>query len=128
MVIVDTSIIIDHLRQPEKVITPLMNVTHRVSRENLALSVISVQELFTGQSCRDPREYERLIETISPLHILSYTFDTAQRAGELMRDSRRSLEFADAAIAACAIINGASLYTLNTKDFIDIPGLDLYRL
>lgn len=29
----------------------------------------------------------------------------------------------DIAIAACAIANGASLWTLNPDDFADIPGL-----
>lgn len=32
----------------------------------------------------------------------------------------------DLAIAACAIIHGAKLWTLNPKDFRDIPGLALY--
>lgn len=34
----------------------------------------------------------------------------------------------DIAIAACAIVRQASLWTLNTRDFADIPGLELYRL
>ncbi len=34
---------------------------------------------------------------------------------------------ADIAIAACAIDNGAAVWTLNPKDFEDIPGLMLYR-
>ncbi len=45
-----------------------------------------------------------------------------------MRDSKTPIQFADAAIAATAIINGAELYTLNKKDFEKIPGLLLYRL
>jgi predicted nucleic acid-binding protein len=31
-------------------------------------------------------------------------------------------------IAACAIVRGAALWTLNPRDFDDIPGLKLYRL
>ena len=32
----------------------------------------------------------------------------------------------DIAIAACALTQGASLWTLNHDDFHDIPGLDLH--
>jgi len=40
----------------------------------------------------------------------------------LRRPRRREI---DLAIAACAIIQRASLWTLNPRDFSDIPGLDL---
>jgi predicted nucleic acid-binding protein len=31
----------------------------------------------------------------------------------------------DLAIAACAIVHGAALWTLNPQDFKDVPGLEL---
>ena len=34
----------------------------------------------------------------------------------------------DLAIAACAVARGASLWTLNAKDFADVPGLRLVDL
>ena len=33
---------------------------------------------------------------------------------------------ADLAVAACALSNGASIWTLNPKDFEDLPGLTLF--
>jgi predicted nucleic acid-binding protein len=33
----------------------------------------------------------------------------------------------DLAIAACAIVSGAALWTLNTDDFDDVPQLSLYE-
>jgi predicted nucleic acid-binding protein len=33
----------------------------------------------------------------------------------------------DLAVAACAIANGAALWTLNTRDFEDIPTLNLWK-
>jgi predicted nucleic acid-binding protein len=37
------------------------------------------------------------------------------------------LEFADALIAATAILHNVELYTLNRKDFVFIPSLRLYE-
>lgn len=34
----------------------------------------------------------------------------------------------DLAIAACALVRGAHLWTLNPHDFADVPGIRLYRL
>jgi predicted nucleic acid-binding protein len=39
----------------------------------------------------------------------------------------RQREF-DLAVAACALTSGAALWTLDTDDFLDIPGLSLFRL
>jgi predicted nucleic acid-binding protein len=36
----------------------------------------------------------------------------------------RQREF-DLGVAACALANGAGLWTLNARDYRDIPGLDL---
>ena len=66
-----------------------------------------------------------MLATISPLAILPYTFETAQLAGELSRDLNRPMTIADAAIAATVLLNGASLATLNSKDFVNIEGLEL---
>ncbi len=52
--------------------------------------------------------------------------DEAALAAALYRDLARPRgREIDLVIAACAIANGASLWTLNQKDFSDIPGLTL---
>lgn len=128
MVVLDTSIIIDHLRQPAGAETVLKRIIRTRAERNLALAVISVQELYAGASSRDQVRSEYIVATIAPLRILPYTYEVAELAGELMRDSRQPPTFADAAIAATAIVNDASLATLNTKDFRSIPDLKLYKL
>jgi predicted nucleic acid-binding protein len=51
-----------------------------------------------------------------------------ETAAALYRQVRRARQrHADLAIAACAIEHGAKLWTLNGKDFADVPGLGLYR-
>src|SRR5262249_2274164 len=53
----------------------------------------------------------------------------AAMAAELYRavPRARQREF-DLAVAACALANGAALWTLNSEDFLDIPGLELLRV
>lgn len=127
MVILDTSIIIDHLRQKTSKDTHLMRIAKLKPKEVLGLSVVSIQELYEGQSSRNKKQEEYLLATITPLRILAYTYEIAQLAGEIARDLSRSIEFADAAVAATTIIYGAKLFTLNKKDFAEIKDLELYE-
>lgn len=128
MVILDTSVIIDHLRLHDRKQTYLSHLIETVSREQLAVSVISIQELFRGMSTKNPDKLKVLVTLLASLNILPYTFEIAQRAGEIGRDLLQVIEFADAAIAATAIIHNAKLVTLNQKDFAEIPNLELYGL
>ena len=127
MVVIDTNIIIDHLRQDSEQDSHFMRIVRRIPKEELLLSVITIQELFEGKSTKDPRKEEYLLMTITPLKIVPYTFEMAQRAGEIARDLRRPIELADAAIAATALITGASLFTLNKKDFQSIEELEFFE-
>jgi len=125
MVILDTNIIIDHLRQSGKGKTALMKFVSDQPKEKLSLSVISVQELYEGRSTKSEKEEQLLLATISPLRILPYTYKIAKLAGTIARDLDRPIELADAAIAATAVANGADLLTLNQKDLENIPDLKL---
>lgn len=125
MVVLDTSIIIDHLRQFSKKKSSLDKINKKFSKKNLALSMISVQELYTGLSTKDETAENLLLATISPLIILPFTYEIAKLSGQIQRDSADSIGFADAAIAATTVLNGASLLTLNKKDFQNTKELEL---
>jgi predicted nucleic acid-binding protein len=77
------------------------------------------------RSTKQKRKREELLVTLSPLVILPYTESVARRAGEIARDATRPLQFADAAIAATAIMHKANIATFNRKDFYHIPGITL---
>jgi len=128
MVILDTNIIIDHLRYSKTGESMLLRLVKQIPKEELAISVLSVQELYEGISTRDKQKEEYLLTTISPLKVLSYSYEVAQLAGEIARDLKRPIEFVDVAIAATTIINGGELLTLNLKDFALIDNLRLYKL
>lgn len=124
MVIFDTNIIIEHLRTKAKK-SLATQFAEKYPKEVLTLSTVSVQELYEGKSSRERQKELALLSVISPLKILPYTFETAILAGKIARDLKRPIELADAAIAATAIINKASLLTKNKKDFQGIRDLIL---
>lgn len=124
VVLLDTNIIIDHLRQPpEKSV--LARINKKIPYQNLRLSMITIQELYSGNSTLSSQKEQVLLSVIAPFEVLPYTYEVAQRAGMLFRDFNRPIHFADAAIAATAIINHIPLFTLNQKDFSNIPELVL---
>jgi len=128
MVILDTNIIIDHLRQSPNKETYLKTLVKKYKEHNLVISIITVQEIYEGKSTKETENEEKFLATISHLKILPYTFEIAQLAGQIARDLRRAIELADAAISATAIVNGYDLATLNKKDFLGIKDLDFLEL
>ena len=123
MVILDTNIIIDHLRQAPQKMSVLDKIHRQNTQRQLALSTISIQELYVGASTRNEKAEQLLLATLGPLKILPYTYEVAQLAGEIARDLNRPIELAEAAIAATAIVNNAHLLTQNIKDFLGINKL-----
>lgn len=121
MVILDTCIIIDHLRK--KTLSKLIAIAKTLPKEQLAISLITIQELYEGQSTLLPEKEKDLLATISPLKILPYTYEIAKLAGKIARDLPHNIEFADSAIGATCLSYQASLYTLNKKHFSKIPDL-----
>ncbi|MBA2303144.1 MAG: type II toxin-antitoxin system VapC family toxin [Acidobacteria bacterium] len=78
---------------------------------------------------RGPRSPQELAsrQTLFPDHaVFPFGLDEAVLAADLYRQmARPRRREIDIAIAACALTNSAALWTLNPKDFADIPGLTL---
>ncbi len=125
MVVVDTNIIIDHLRQKSPDNSPLNTLIKKLGSDNVAISILSIQELYEGKSMMDTEKEQIMLSTIEKIAIFPYSFDVAKKAGELAR-AVKAIEFPDAAIAATAMVNGAELATLNKKDFEGIAELKLF--
>lgn len=126
MVILDTSILIDHLRttSPESI---LLKTFRNHPNQTFAISVVTIQELYEGQSTKDQAKENQLLSLLSLFEVLPYNYEVAQTAGKIARDQKQPIELADAAIAATTIIADAQLLTLNTKHFVSIPGLSLFK-
>lgn len=125
MVVIDTNVIIDHLRQKGSSDSLLSKLFEQIELNEAVISFITIQELFAGQSTTNKEIEEWILRIISPYQILPYTFEIAKLAGEIDRDSKNQIDFPDAAIAATAILNKAKLLTLNKKDFKGIKNLKL---
>lgn len=80
---------------------------------------------------RGPRLEEELVaqEALFPsASAIAFGMDEAARAAELYRVVPRARgREVDVAIAACALVWDARLWTLNVDDFRDIPGLVVER-
>ena len=98
VVLLDTNIIIDHLRQPPG--KSILSLLVKNPSYELQMSVISMQELYAGSSTLHIQKEKDLVTTTSQFHIVSYTYEIAKLAGIIERDLKKPIGFADAAIAA----------------------------
>ena len=124
MILLDTAVLIDSLTGPRRSARALRRAI--ADGERVVLCTIVLYEWLRG-----PRLPEELAaqEALFPREsAIPFGPAEAARAADIYRALRtpRGREV-DIAIAACAICWDAQLWTLNTGDFNDITGLDLYH-
>lgn len=122
-VVVDTSILIDYLRDGTKWETFVKNVGEDVE---LFLPTIVIFELFTSNSTKSMAKKTELVDFLKQFSRINLDEQIAKRAGELLRDLKTTLQVPDYIIAASALEIGATVVTLNQKHFAQIPQLKLY--
>ncbi|MGA1994194.1 MAG: type II toxin-antitoxin system VapC family toxin [Bryobacteraceae bacterium] len=114
-VLVDSDILIEVSRGRN---TELVSRWTELSRSDLAIlySPISVAELWAGAR---PAEHDRLHNLFDALTCVPIDPETGRQAGDYLRRYRKSngVEPGDALIAACAVVNGAALWTRNRKHY-----------
>ena len=116
---VDTSILIDHLRGDARARQLLQRTTTR--RERLIASVLTRAEVLAGSHARELDATRTLLATLEWIPV---DVTIADRAGELANrylSSHPGIDTVDYVIAATSQVLGARLYTLNRKHF---PMLD----
>ena len=122
MIHLDTSVLIDALSGPRRSAPQLREWIDR--SERILLSTLVLYEWMRGPRLGEEIEAQ---EALFPsLTAVPFGSDEAVVAAELYRQVRRQRgRELDLAIAASAILHDAALWTLNTSDFEDIPGLRL---
>jgi predicted nucleic acid-binding protein len=119
----DTSVLVDALTGPRRSAPALRRAIE--AGERLAISTLVLYEWLRGP--RVESELADQDELLPPEHVVHFGYPEATRAAQLYRvvPRARGREF-DLAVAACALVHGAALWTLNSDDFRDIPGLMLH--
>ena len=123
MIVLDTSVLVDSLTG-EKRSAPALR---RVFERGEVIVVPTMVHYLWLRGPRLPQELalaERLFPEESAIVFGSAEARLSAKLYRLVRHPRgREM---DLAIAACAIVREAELWTLNRDDFKDIPGLRLY--
>jgi tRNA(fMet)-specific endonuclease VapC len=123
--IIDTSVLIDYLRQSNKEKTVFVQLVQ--ASLNIRISLITLSELYAGKSVWQSKKVQKELETIlSGLEVLPVSTEIARQAGKLR--AIYGLDLIDALIAATAILNQESLATLNSKHFRVVPELVLHQI
>ena len=123
MVFLDTSVLVGSLTGLRSASPALHKLMER--DDPIKLSSLVIYEWLRGPRTEDEiQDQERLFPSAEAVQ---FGPREASLSADLYRSVRRarSREI-DIAIAACAILNKARLWTLNPSDFSDIPGLQLY--
>lgn len=121
--VVDSSILIDHMRGGLHWLDFLRNVDPNVT---LLLPTIVLFELYAGKSARDQQVQKSIMTLVQKLQKVDLTEDIALEAGRIYREMNIGLQAPDYIIAATARRLDAQVLTLNKKHFERISGLVLY--
>jgi predicted nucleic acid-binding protein len=120
----DTSLLVDALTGTRRSGRALRHAVEQ--GERIAISTLVLYEWLRG-----PRIESELLdqeELLPPDEAVPFGDREARLAAQLYRRVRRARgRELDLAVAACALTNGAALWTLNAGDFRDVPGLTLHR-
>ena len=121
----DTSVLVDSISGPKRSATKLRAVIER--GERLLLSSIVLYEWLRGPRMKAELEAQ---EALFPSRsAVPFGPNEAIAASRLYKSLPRARgREVDIAIAAMAIVRDAALWTLNERDFSDIPGLCLFSI
>jgi predicted nucleic acid-binding protein len=122
MIHLDTSALIAALSGPRPQAAILRSFIS--DRERLGVSSIVLYEWWRGpRSDEELEAQEALIPARTACHF--GVAEAALAASIYRRLNKPRHREIDVAVAACALLQHAALWTLNPRDFADIPGLEL---
>jgi predicted nucleic acid-binding protein len=120
----DTTVLVDALTGTRRSLAALERAI--AAGHVIGLSALALYEWERGP--RTPDELDDQQSLFPPDGVHPFGPAEAQRAAEIYRVMKRPRgRDMDIAIAACAMLNRARLWTLNPKDFRDLPALELYE-
>lgn len=124
MIIIDTSVLVDAFAPPFRSLASVRAAI--AAEERLAIPTLVLYEWLRGP--RHAKELELQDALLPASQAIEFGPIEASIAANLYRTLPGAKARAmDLAIAACAIPRGAALWTLNLRDFADIPGLEVSK-
>lgn len=123
-IIVDTSVIVDHIRADVGVYPSLIALARKGSVK-LYIPTVVVLELWKGRSMGDKNIEKSVDKLLQAVTILPLSRQLAKEAGCLMRKGLVD-NFIDAVVAATALYLDARLATANKKHFVKVKDLRLF--
>lgn len=125
MIVLDTSVLVDSLTRERPLASHLRAAI--VDRHRLRVPALVLYEWFRGP--RLPEELAAQEHLFPAAQAIGFGAAEARVAADLYRQvSRPRGREIDLAIAACALVREATLWTRNEPDFDDIPGLELFQI
>ena len=124
-ILVDTSIIIEHLRLKDKTKSVLYRI---LDKYHLTISAITFFELQAGATTSQKENDILEILSVFDVRDLPFTMDVAKKAGEIYRNNKarnQLLDMRDLFIGATALTYDLPIVTLNQKHFDRIANLNL---
>lgn len=122
MIHLDTSALIAALSGPRSHVLMLRRIVS--DGERLGVSSIVLYEWWCGP--RTDEELDAQKALLPARSAVDFGVAEAALAASIYRRLKRPRHREiDLAVAACAILQNAALWTLNARDFADIPGLEL---
>lgn len=124
MILLDTSVLVAYLGPSAGLSEPMLDLLG--SDEAVRVPAVVLYEWWRGPRREPELEIQRRFFPRD--QVLPFGVVEARTAADLYRmvPHVRGRD-TDIAIAACALVAEAHLWTLNEEDFSDIPGLRLYR-
>ncbi|KFD40495.1 nucleotide-binding protein [Peptococcaceae bacterium SCADC1_2_3] len=125
--LLDTSVLIDHLRK-HRPSTEFLKTVHK-NEITAVISTITEMELYAGKSMQDPAKEAAALKLLELFDTVAVTSSIALQAGALLRQYRQhGLTPIDAIIAGTAIEEEATLVTRNIRHFRMIEGILIFDL
>ena len=124
MILCDTNIFIEIYRRNREVRSVIID---NIGIENVVVSDVTRAELYYG--ALNKTELQMIRKDLSKISILHIDSNISNMAVDIVEKYCLShkADYADALIAATAILNNMELYTLNTKYFIFLPEMKLFQ-
>ncbi len=123
--LIDTSILIDHLRKTQKDKTIFYQLTFQY---DYLISAITEFEFSIGSTAQNRQFTEELLTRLPVLPFDSACVKTASKIYRDLKTTNQLISLPDIFIAATAITNDLQLLTLNSKHFERVEDLKLYTL